>query len=653
MATRLDRRRPATTARPPARRRGPGATGRPIGAGRRADGPGRRWPCWRPTGRPTGRAGAVAMASARWLASTRRPDGSLGVTVDLPEPGWPTPLASLLWAALGRVRGRAGRRPSAGSWRLEGRTIARVADDPMGHDGTLVGWPWVAGTHSWVEPTAMALLALGREGLAGHPRAREGVRVLRDRAIPGGGWNLGNPVVFGTPLRPAARPDRPGPAGPGGGRTAPSPVVGPGDRLPPRGPGRDARPGLAGLGRRSASGPGGPAPAWLGGSAGLGRSSGLGPRGLGPVELALLLLAAGRRGRWTSWGSPDRCRGGRPMPESIPPTPPAADAPGVPGRRRAWRAARRPRPGRLRTGGRGRLAGRRRRRPGRVVRRRPGRGSSATAWPSWAWARPGPGASRSCSSRTWSSPRGRPRTSTPTRRWSGPSPRSSGRGTPARSSWPRGRGTAATPASSWSSRASARSWTRRAWSSSTSTTTTSSSVPNRRGFTRLRTLHLPGHAPAGRPGRLAAQDEDAPLGGRHAGDEEPLRRDARRGLRLAQERPAPRGDPRLDPRHQRGGRGPAWRSSTGSSAWRGTGRSWGRPGASGRAGDGHEPAGRRRHRRPPDGDRPRRGSPTSPAPRAGSGRSPRATSASGASRSTGLARPFAILDHPSLAYLRG
>ena len=78
----------------------------------------------------------------------------------------------------------------------------------MGHDASIVGWPWVAGTHSWVEPTAMAMLALAREGFADHPRTREGVRLLLDRAIPTGGWNLGNPIVFGTPLRPL-----PGPTG--------------------------------------------------------------------------------------------------------------------------------------------------------------------------------------------------------------------------------------------------------------------------------------------------------------------------------------------------------------------------------------------------------------------------------------------------------
>jgi hypothetical protein len=150
---------------------------------------------------------AAALASARRLASVRRPDGSVGVSAELPEPGWPTPLAVLLWSSLGGFE--AERRDALG-WLigLRGKTIARVANDPMGHNASLVGWPWVAGTHSWVEPTAMALMALAREGKSAHPRATEGVRVLLDRAIPGGGWNLGNPVVFGTTLRPL-----PGPTG--------------------------------------------------------------------------------------------------------------------------------------------------------------------------------------------------------------------------------------------------------------------------------------------------------------------------------------------------------------------------------------------------------------------------------------------------------
>ncbi len=86
-----------------------------------------------------------------------------------------------------------------------------TADDPdhiIGHDTTLAGWPWVAGTHSWLEPTVLAVIGLDREGLRSHPRVAEGYRLIEDRAIKGGGWNYGNKSAFGHPLRP-----QPGPTG--------------------------------------------------------------------------------------------------------------------------------------------------------------------------------------------------------------------------------------------------------------------------------------------------------------------------------------------------------------------------------------------------------------------------------------------------------
>ncbi|WP_435011144.1 hypothetical protein P12x_002442 [Tundrisphaera lichenicola] len=156
---------------------------------------------------PDGPGRRLARETGRWLASIRRPDGSTGVSTLLAEPGWTTPYSVLLWAATG---GFDADRASACRWLLatEGLAVPKIKDDPMGHDGMLVGWPWVEGTHSWVEPTSLALLALRREGHAGHRRAIEGGRVLLDRAIPGGGWNAGNTVVFGTALRPL-----PGPSG--------------------------------------------------------------------------------------------------------------------------------------------------------------------------------------------------------------------------------------------------------------------------------------------------------------------------------------------------------------------------------------------------------------------------------------------------------
>ena len=71
---------------------------------------------------------------------------------------------------------------------------------------TLVGWPWVRGTHSWLEPTAMAILALRTVGQAAHPRVAEAERLLLDRQLPGGGCNYGNTLVFGQKLLPHTQP---------------------------------------------------------------------------------------------------------------------------------------------------------------------------------------------------------------------------------------------------------------------------------------------------------------------------------------------------------------------------------------------------------------------------------------------------------------
>jgi hypothetical protein len=67
----------------------------------------------------------------------------------------------------------------------------------------------VPDTVSWVVPTSMALIALGRAKNQGlirggelEKRMRLGAEMLLDRACPEGGWNAGNAVVYGVPLRP-------------------------------------------------------------------------------------------------------------------------------------------------------------------------------------------------------------------------------------------------------------------------------------------------------------------------------------------------------------------------------------------------------------------------------------------------------------------
>ena len=75
-------------------------------------------------------------------------------------------------------------------------------------DNALQGWAWIDGTFSWVEPTAMALIALKRHRELSGAQARiaEGERLLLDRVCRVGGWNYGNANVLGRQLEPYTPP---------------------------------------------------------------------------------------------------------------------------------------------------------------------------------------------------------------------------------------------------------------------------------------------------------------------------------------------------------------------------------------------------------------------------------------------------------------
>lgn len=67
------------------------------------------------------------------------------------------------------------------------------------------GWPWRDGNASWIEPTALTLVALKKVS-ARHPssemayRIREGEALVLSRRCSDGGWNCGNPNVFNYDL---------------------------------------------------------------------------------------------------------------------------------------------------------------------------------------------------------------------------------------------------------------------------------------------------------------------------------------------------------------------------------------------------------------------------------------------------------------------
>jgi hypothetical protein len=88
-------------------------------------------------------------------------------------------------------------------WRWKFKTVDRnVRFDPDKY-----GWPWSPGAGSWVIPTAFSMVAIKQftvcnRSEASEKRIRLGVEMLFDRACVDGGWNSGNSVVYGVPLRP-------------------------------------------------------------------------------------------------------------------------------------------------------------------------------------------------------------------------------------------------------------------------------------------------------------------------------------------------------------------------------------------------------------------------------------------------------------------
>jgi hypothetical protein len=186
-----------------------------------------------PAAEPTAWAAMALLAHGRrkeavgklpLLADWQQGDGSVPVRQAETEPCWTTSLAVTAWQAILRAQASsfvtgdevaasdADRFRTAATkgrdWLLRTRSEVVTWGDPQmaGHDGTLIGWPWAPGTHAWVEPTALAVLALKASKCAEHSRTREAVRLLIDRLLPGGGCNYGNTEVLGQKLLAHVQP---------------------------------------------------------------------------------------------------------------------------------------------------------------------------------------------------------------------------------------------------------------------------------------------------------------------------------------------------------------------------------------------------------------------------------------------------------------
>lgn len=147
----------------------------------------------------------AAIKAADFLAKLQLPDGSVPVQPRTTWPGWPTSLAILAWRAVDAKK-HFTHIFNGEQWLLSVIGKPVPVSDEVGHDVTLIAWPWAEDTHSWLEPTTFAVLALRALGESEHPRTIEGIKVMLDRLLPDGGCNYGNTIVLGQLLRPHVHP---------------------------------------------------------------------------------------------------------------------------------------------------------------------------------------------------------------------------------------------------------------------------------------------------------------------------------------------------------------------------------------------------------------------------------------------------------------
>jgi hypothetical protein len=154
----------------------------------------------------------------RFLIGAQLEDGSWAAMAGQREGCWVTSLAcwallaykqypknlmnGLLWLNKDRPR------DSAFWWRLARRLTIRKRINSQ--NISFSGWCWTPHTASWVEPTCYALI-VQRAPMAApmtNSRTRRELAeaMLYDRMCPQGGWNCGNPMVYGVAGQPQVGP---------------------------------------------------------------------------------------------------------------------------------------------------------------------------------------------------------------------------------------------------------------------------------------------------------------------------------------------------------------------------------------------------------------------------------------------------------------
>src|ERR1700731_4263435 len=156
---------------------------------------------------------AASGSGIEQLLRLQRRDGGWPAFLGDSEGSWTTALAL---CALNEMTDFAGAREKAFHWLIaeRGREAHwfwrwkfKTADRNVHFDPNKYGWPWISGSASWVIPTAFSVIAIKQFTVCNRTQVAErrialGVEMLLDRACVDGGWNSGNSVVYGVPLRP-------------------------------------------------------------------------------------------------------------------------------------------------------------------------------------------------------------------------------------------------------------------------------------------------------------------------------------------------------------------------------------------------------------------------------------------------------------------
>jgi hypothetical protein len=153
----------------------------------------------------------VFRKAARFLQASQLADGSWPPTSQMSMGSWVTSLACSVLSldALSAGNVKAGLKWICEDFPRDSSPFRRFVQslrpksDTVSQNDSYRGWGWTPRTASWVEPTSFALMALQEAGPQQLPknaaeRRNLAVSLLYDRMCPGGGWNCGNPRVYGV-----------------------------------------------------------------------------------------------------------------------------------------------------------------------------------------------------------------------------------------------------------------------------------------------------------------------------------------------------------------------------------------------------------------------------------------------------------------------